>query len=589
MALGAGTAVAAEGDPITSPGNIGNSFDRAAITVQGDPSAIDGHTFTAIMLGAYKSAVEGKDGKLASVDIHTATSADITAGENAYLDPNILAAALANVDEDPNTDGVQNGYAGSQYAADNNPAAYIATHYLGYASDAAPANLDTTSATAPYQGLLRTFVNELSKVSGYQSELADAKAAGNKYDFSATATASNGKAVLGTEGGFTGPLRAGIYVVVDVTDDSDAASLSLPMIVGTKLNGMDLENQELGVINYKGTDIQQTITLLTDKTVYIGETAKYQLEGTVPLNPAGNTYKFINGYGPGLKVIKPTADADNGYVVKVEGVDTPLKYGTDYTFTNVADNTSKYGGSSYYTLVINEASQYAGKKITVTYSAEVNANFLYNYNGVLQSANHGFQIYNRLADYAHPNNQHDPTVYIYSYSSEFDKVDANGKPVAGAEFVVKNADGKYFTTAAKGLLTDNKADANVYRSGKNGKVRIDGLKGGDLVIEETKVADGFADFKPSFTVHNGDLAADEPGTVVKYSRTDAQDPNKLVTVSNNAYNVTVKNVTSITQLPLTGAAGIALFTVIAAALLGAGAFGAVRMRRQASAGRSVRA
>lgn len=59
-------------------------------------------------------------------------------------------------------------------------------------------------------------------------------------------------------------------------------------------------------------------------------------------------------------------------------------------------------------------------------------------------------------------------------------------------------------------------------------------------------------------------------------RTGISDPWGLV----NTTDKTVKNVKSITQLPLTGAAGTTLFTVVALLVAGAGVTVAVKSRQR---------
>ena len=65
--------------------------------------------------------------------------------------------------------------------------------------------------------------------------------------------------------------------------------------------------------------------------------------------------------------------------------------------------------------------------------------------------------------------------------------------------------------------------------------------------------------------------------------TFGQDALKQVTPSNNGATTataTVKNVKNVTQLPLTGAAGTTLFTVVALLVAGAGVTVAVKSRQR---------
>ena len=98
-------------------------------------------------------------------------------------------------------------------------------------------------------------------------------------------------------------------------------------------------------------------------------------------------------------------------------------------------------------------------------------------------------------------------------------------------------------------------------SAAGGTVKVTGLDATKAyTVSETKVAAGqYLDLKPSFTVNfNNDHEAVLSRTI---------DPWGLV----NTADKTVKNVKSVDQLPLTGAAGTILFTVMALLLAGAGA------------------
>ncbi len=164
-----------------------------------------------------------------------------------------------------------------------------------------------------------------------------------------------------------------------------------------------------------------------------------------------------------------------------------------------------------------------------------------------------------------------------TYGFQFTKigVDNDAKALAGAQFVVKK-DGKYLKQAADGawsLVADQK-DATVFTSDKTGLVQLKGLAAGTYTVEETVAPNGYAqNFRVTFTVI---IAAD--GKV-----TFKQDALKQVTPSNNGKvdaTATVKNVKSITQLPLTGAAGTTLFAVVALLVAGAGVAVALKSRQR---------
>ena len=92
------------------------------------------------------------------------------------------------------------------------------------------------------------------------------------------------------------------------------------------------------------------------------------------------------------------------------------------------------------------------------------------------------------------------------------------------------------------------------------------------VTETVRASDAYLNIMPSFTVS----FSKEDGSAVL---TATSDPWGLVDTSAK----TVKNIKSITQLPLTGAAGTMLFTVVALLVAGAGVTIAIKSRQNAEA------
>ncbi|OXN00627.1 SpaA isopeptide-forming pilin-related protein [Bifidobacterium vansinderenii] len=160
----------------------------------------------------------------------------------------------------------------------------------------------------------------------------------------------------------------------------------------------------------------------------------------------------------------------------------------------------------------------------------------------------------------------------------FKKVDANNAKVSGAVFVVKNSEGKYGQYSNNNWTwTDTKpgkdnipADdaqrkaAGLFVSGDNlGTVQVQGLTAGTYTVEEIKAAEGYLQTAlPSFTV-----TINDQGQVTSYD-VNTLDTWSLVDGDVNS-GVTVKNVKSITQLPLTGAAGTILFSAVGVILAAA--------------------
>lgn len=160
----------------------------------------------------------------------------------------------------------------------------------------------------------------------------------------------------------------------------------------------------------------------------------------------------------------------------------------------------------------------------------------------------------------------------------YTKVDPDGKGIENVTFqmkdgdtvlyFVKQNDGSY-KKAASANTPDATPDVKTDATGKLTFTGLDATKT-YTVMETERASNGYLDIKPSFTVsfnNNGEAVL---------SRTVDSDPWGLVDTSRK----TVKNVKSITQLPLTGAAGTTLFTVVALLVAGAGVTVAVKSRQR---------
>lgn len=611
MAIGA-SANAADTYTVQAANDNHDWFAPLSVTsTQDTADAVNGHTFKAIRFGTY---ISGTGYNCSGPTSCNTELSDIKVGTDPKSSPttsvkmiDTLDAVLKEVDEDAAKDGIQNGYVGSSYETDKNPAGYIAENYTGYGDD----SKDTTSATAPaYAGLLRDFVTKLVANADFQDYVKNGKLA-NSLDPVYSATGADGVAKFTTPSLGTKPydgVLQGLYVIVDVTEGNDAHAL--PMVVGTKFI-TDPHAYQLTLHNNGytlGEAIVKTVPVVSQKKVVLGEdgnpvpdgtrasanigdTVTFRLTGTIPLQPVNNDYYFRDAYGKGIEPQFPTETDASGFVVKVAGVDQPLAYGTDYAITDKVTSQNGLEKSGRFDLHVADPAKYAGKQVTVDYQVKITRNVLYGYNSETGYTIH--EMYNRLVA-VDESYQTESTVHVYTYSFEFQKLDKDGNPIAGAQFVVKNSEGKYLTNDMK--FTDDKSEAKVVTSqvkhdlvtGDTSKVRFDGLKAGTYTVEEIKTADGFADLKPSFTVKLGEPSGNpaSPSYRPQFEVTAAQDPFGLVEVSESKDSVTVTNIKSITELPLTGSVGIGLFVVTATVLLGVALFGANRYR---SSRRSLRA
>ena len=180
-----------------------------------------------------------------------------------------------------------------------------------------------------------------------------------------------------------------------------------------------------------------------------------------------------------------------------------------------------------------------------------------------------------------------PEVKVYTYDFGFTKVKADGQTsLDGAKFTIKKENGQYLKfNKVSGLWENGTADDKF--TSVDGKFEFNGLGEGTYGIEETDVPVGYlsttkAKFQVVITATNKDTnnnVLDNAYTVKFMNGNNGFNMLTNLKADNTADNggAKVKNITSITQLPLTGATGIAIFGVMAVMVIGAGlAIGAKR-------------
>ena len=230
------------------------------------------------------------------------------------------------------------------------------------------------------------------------------------------------------------------------------------------------------------------------------------------------------------------------------------------------------------TTIINfaDAKAYAGKQLVVTYNATVNDQILDNADKVTNTAK---ASHDGMFDGA------GKTVTLYTGNLEFLKygVDTDTSKLAGATFNVYAGDKAEgtplkFSNIATGVNGAYKFDVSgspAVVSGADGKVVLNGLAAGKYTFKETGFVAGYAkNIVPEFTI---EVAIANDGAVT-YNLT--ADNNKLGLASTVDKVIKVKNVKNVSQLPLTGAAGTTLFTVVALLVAGTGVTVALKSRQR---------
>lgn len=480
--------------------------------------AQEGHTYTAYRIATFDNPqAAAEDSTLASVEINTVTNPD-------------WGKALKDAFDANNDVSLPSEY-------QNNPAAALAV----LSADHARKVVDKLAIPFGAQGI------ELNTLDGT----------------SKTATVPEGWYVV--INAVNGDQKAGTTALVatKITDrDKTYTKFKL-----NKENGQQ-NIEALGEFNAKSENapdapdktVKNVTTKVNDSTVNVGDTVEYTIKHRIPAAAAGYddyAYAIYDTASKGL-----TVDAAS-ITVKIEGV--ALTPGADYRVEGPTVNPNTKATLTKITLTYATAKAYFGKEVTVTYQATVNSDILENTD---QSAT------NTAKAYTNGGESGTGTTTVNTHDFQFKKVgvdDTDKNGLAGAKFVVKK-DGKYLKLNAESKawsLVDDQADATEFVSGDDGMVKLEGLSSGTYTVVETVAPTGYAqNFKVTF---NATIAQD--GTV----RVE-QDTLHLVTPNGN--DTQIKNVKSVTQLPLTGAAGTVLFTVVALLVGGAGVAVAVKSRRR---------
>lgn len=578
-----GTANAAVGDIVTTP---------ATITINaGDPSQFTGRDLKYIKLAEY-DVYEAAD-QSSVLSIHTVDNVRF------YVE---RALETVTTDSDPKTPSYDAG-------KDGDPMAWIAN------------NLEN-SGEAPYSGVLRDFVTELYNTEGF--DVKDNMPTPTGSDASRTYTmATPGVYLIVDEGATTvgNAATQAIPMLVGTQIKVKSGTTDQPVVPGTP----DENGYLGGVVNLKNELTPVTKTVSGEGAIPgVGDTRTYTITGKVPnwvgkdLSDTANpqpVFTFTDTPGKGQTVdyssinvqLVRKDDVDSGFFAPID-VDrsqyTVTQYvatdttGSDPQFTETEVNANndqpaelKADGVSYFVVDLTNYMKDAavnddliGLDVVLTYDVTVNAdavNLEGNIANTVKVDNNGST---NEASASLPKPQ----------TITFKKTDRDNNVLAGAQFsLVKEGDtdaddafvkvaetttdtpGSYIVDPVTGVQADGTRtedqDGTVKRnplvSGTDGMVTVKGLGEGTYTVTETHAPDGFIEVGlPSFTVTIGHDADGNP--TVTYGK--GSDPFDLVTMPIKNDPLTVMNVRSITQLPLTGAAGITLFMVLGLLIAGAG-------------------
>lgn len=230
------------------------------------------------------------------------------------------------------------------------------------------------------------------------------------------------------------------------------------------------------------------------------------------------------------------------YVIATAG-DVSLVKGTDYTVNYVAPRLdvvfTKDGR-----MKLKEANP---KKVNVTLKTRVNKTAIMGQeipNNATIVFNNGHGVDKEKTPGIPPTVHTGGRAFVKKDSAE------DGKVLKGAEFKIKNADGKFVRVERNGSITFGR-DGTTFTSDANGKFEVKGLPYGNYVLVETKAPQGYA--MPT-----------DPNTPFEVNATSYYANPKAVKMATTPADVikTIHNRRLV--IPQTGGVGTALFTMIGA-------------------------
>lgn len=420
----------------------------------------------------------------------------------------------------------------------------------------------------------------------------------------------------------------GLYLIKDAgTRDGTTTykyTRSLVMMTSTTLCGVnglhtaDGNKEVTGEINVKNThtDVTKAVGGETPALSYnIGDEVPFVLTGVIPDYTgfaAGRVYAIKDTY---QKVGNNSPfDTPTDIVVSLmhDGAKSPLTANVDYVANATADGLTV----DFAKLVNGEAgantSWKAGDQLIVEFKAVLNNNATVT-NAASEAPVAGCDAvgncnkvsveFSSVPDTPTTTDTYDGnSVNVYSYKLDVKKVykSDQSQTLNNAQFAIKNADGKYLAKDAEGkyselgttrptaspLSNEAQFDAavqnakGVFATSGAGELNLGGLKAGTYTVEEIAAPEGYYQSAlPSYTVEIGEKKDDSSPVLasVSYAYSGSDVDSDMVSANAESKNLaTVMNVKSIVELPLTGAAGIALFVVLGILLCSGAALLALR-------------
>ena len=411
----------------------------------------------------------------------------------------------------------------------------------------------------------------------------------------------------------------------------------------------DAKNKKLGAVVLKNSTPTITKEVVTDGTgttpqakpdYAVGDTVYYKLTATLPYytgyaanatDPSsGRVYKITDTASAGLNVDQDTAV--ESVTVTLGGTTQTLKNTKDYAVETVrtSDTDGNYVGGQTTTIDFANYVNFAegstsakdggkileGGTITVIFKATLNTKALISdVSSIKGNPNKDSLIYsNQPENVQETNTTPGDEVNVYTYRFRLHKTDKGGNNLPDAKFKVKAPEGNdndwlQWDTATSVWKHVPEESATEFVSNSEGEVvatvggetiNLDRLDSGIYTVKETKAPTDYTQaFLPTFTFTIKPTMGDEEDghkIITNVAFSDLAGDTGYVTKSaaiadatgtdNGAWQYTIYNAKNLTELPMTGGAGLVAIIAVGVLLAGAGTAAAVRSRKSTS--RAVR-
>ena len=371
---------------------------------------------------------------------------------------------------------------------------------------------------------------------------------------------------------------------------------------------------------YTGYSIDKTYG--RDNDADSAKARTYNIIDTASAGLTVNLAKTESGATSAVVSVKVTPDKGGDAVTLIEGKDFDVEKGTVPT-------ADPYNGGSttiidlgkYVNMVAGSQSETNGVlengTVTVIFKATLNKKAKISDPGNLQKNPNKVELQysNNPENMDSKHTTPGDTVNVYTYQFQLKKTDKGGTALQNAEFTVKVTGGigtndnahvnKYLAKDNSGEWTYAGSEDAAYKftSGEGGIVSgLTGLDSGTYEVHETKAPEGYTQaFLPKFSVTITPTA--KAGTETAFGGTGTYTIDQVAfsdkTTVNNGYvtdasqvngtgifQYTIYNAKNLTELPMTGGAGLVAIIAVGVLLAGAGTAAAVRSRKSTS--RAVR-